>query len=128
VSLISRHLEQAGIPTVIMGSAIDIIEHCRVPRYLHADLPLGNPCGVPFDRPMQMQFARRALDLIANATAPETVTRNPETWPGDNSWRDDYARVDDSNRAELMARGEARRKQQADAKNAGIKRAQMISD
>jgi len=40
VSLIARHLEANGIPTLIIGSAIDVVEHCGVPRYLHSDFPL----------------------------------------------------------------------------------------
>jgi D-proline reductase (dithiol) PrdB len=33
VSLVARHLETNGIPTVIVGSALDIVEHCGVPRF-----------------------------------------------------------------------------------------------
>jgi hypothetical protein len=34
VSLVARHLEENGIPTVTIGSARDIVERCRVPRLL----------------------------------------------------------------------------------------------
>jgi hypothetical protein len=34
VSLVARHLEADGLPTVIMGCAKDIVEHCGVPRFL----------------------------------------------------------------------------------------------
>ena len=37
MSLVARILEEAGIPTVILGSAIDIVEHCGVPRFLFTD-------------------------------------------------------------------------------------------
>ena len=53
VSLTARHLEAAGMPTVILGSALDVVEHCGVPRFLFTDFPLGNPCGKPFDTAMQ---------------------------------------------------------------------------
>ena len=34
-----------GIPTVVMGCAKDIVEHCGVPRFLFSDFPLGNAAG-----------------------------------------------------------------------------------
>ena len=49
MSLISRYLEENGIPTVMIASAKDIVEHCGVARLLFVDYPLGNPCGEPSD-------------------------------------------------------------------------------
>jgi len=49
VSLIARHLEANGIPTVIVGCAKDIVEQAGVPRFLWSDFPLGNSCGRPGD-------------------------------------------------------------------------------
>ena len=49
ISLVARHLEAAGIPTVIMGCAKDIVEHAGVPRFLFSDFPLGNAAGKPHD-------------------------------------------------------------------------------
>jgi D-proline reductase (dithiol) PrdB len=43
ISLVARHLETNGIPTVIVGSALDVVEHCGVPRFYFTDFPLGNP-------------------------------------------------------------------------------------
>ena len=40
-ALASAHLEAAGIPTVIMGCAMDIIEYVGAPRLLFNDLPLA---------------------------------------------------------------------------------------
>ena len=50
VSLLARHLENNGIPTVVLGSGKDIVEHCAVARFLFIDFPLGNPCGKPYDQ------------------------------------------------------------------------------
>ena len=50
VSLVARHLEANGIPTVVMGCAKDIVEHAAVPRFLFSDFPLGNSAGKPHDR------------------------------------------------------------------------------
>lgn len=127
MSLIARHLEANGIPTVVIGSAIDIVEHCGVARYLHSDFPLGNPCGKPYDADMQLQIISQALRLLASAQQARTTERTPFNW-GDDSWREDYARIDDSNREELRLRGERRRQQQKDDKAAGKTRAAMIAE
>src|SRR5204862_8193502 len=34
VSLVARHLEANGLPTVVMGCAKDIVEYCGVPRFV----------------------------------------------------------------------------------------------
>jgi len=109
VSLTARHLEQNGIPTVVIGSARDIVEHCAVPRFLFVDFPLGNPCGVPDDRTMQLTIARLALDLLENASQPQTTLRAPFEWPGDPGWREVYNRIRPEDRDALLAEGERRR-------------------
>ena len=52
LSLVARHLEAAGIATVVMGCAKDIVEHVGVPRFLFSDFPLGNAAGRPNDPPI----------------------------------------------------------------------------
>jgi hypothetical protein len=59
VSLVARHLEEKNIPTVVIGSALDIIKTCVIPRYLHVDFPLGNPCGKPNNIEMQNAIFNR---------------------------------------------------------------------
>jgi len=127
VSLLARHLESNGIITLIIGSAIDIVEHCGVPRYLHNDFPLGNPCGVPYDEAMQIEIMRQGLTLLEKAEQARSTQRTSYHWK-DDAWRKDYALIDDSNREELRQRGERRRQQQVDDKAAGKSRAAMISE
>lgn len=127
MSLLARHLESNGIITLIIGSAIDIVQHCGVPRYLHNDFPLGNPCGVPYDETMQHEIMQQGLILIEKADQARTTVRTAYHWK-DDAWRKDYSLVDDSNREELRLRGERRRQQQVDDKAAGKPRAAMISD
>lgn len=118
MSLTARHLEPAGIPTVIIGSARDIVEECGVPRFVFVDFPLGNPCGKPDDASMQGAIVGLALDLLERAWEPRTTVQAPFLWnPDDDSWRTRFMRVDDSNRAELAAWGERRRAKQTAAKN-----------
>jgi len=121
VSLAARHLEAAGIPTVIVGSARDIVEECGVPRFLFVDFPLGNPCGKPWDARMQYNIIGGALELLERAWQPRTTVQRPETWAegdADARWRERYMWVGDDNRAALAAAGTARRRAQA-AKGGG---------
>jgi len=122
VSLVSRHLEAAGIPTVVIGSARDIVEQCGVSRFVFVDFPLGNPCGKPYDVAMQQRITGLALDALERAWAPGTSVQAPESW-GDDGWRAQYMRVDDTNREALRLAGEARQRKQADDKITGATRA-----
>jgi D-proline reductase (dithiol) PrdB len=87
VSLVARHLEANGIPTVVFGCARDIVEYARVPRFVFSDFPLGNPCGKPFDVTMQRQILEMGLDLLARAIAPSPTVQTPYVWSEDNSWK-----------------------------------------
>ncbi len=90
MSLIARHLEAYGIPTVIMGCAKDIVEHCGVPRFLFSDFPLGNSAGRPFDVDSQVQTLELALRVLESAPAPRTTVQSPLRWSADTSWKRDY--------------------------------------
>jgi hypothetical protein len=113
VSLVARLLEEAGIPTVILGSGKDIVEHCGVPRFLFSDFPLGNPCGVPWDREMQHAILRQALDLFETAEAPRTTKKTPYSWDGD-AWRTEYMEIRAEDREELLKKGEENRRERAE--------------
>jgi len=90
VSLVARHLEANGIPTVMMGCAKDIVEHCGVPRFLFSDFPLGNSGGRPFDVPSQAQTLELALKILESAPAPRTTVQSPLRWNEDAAWKRDY--------------------------------------
>ena len=90
MSLVARHLEAAGIPTVIMGCAKDIVEHCGVPRLLFSDFPLGNAAGRPFDAASQAQTLELALRVLESAPAARTTVQSPLRWRADAAWKRDY--------------------------------------
>ena len=69
-SLLARYLEAAGISTVVMGAAKDIVEYCGVPRFLFSDFPLGNAAAKPNDVASQDLNFQLALDLLESAPAP----------------------------------------------------------
>lgn len=90
LSLVARTLEAAGIATVLMGAARDIVELCGVPRFLFSDVPLGNAAGPPDDPAAQDSTLALALGLFESATAPRTTLTNPLRWPGPPGWRADF--------------------------------------
>jgi hypothetical protein len=94
VGLVARHLEANGLPTVIMGAAKDIVEHCGVSRFLFSDFPLGNSAGKPFDVESQAATLELALRLLESAPAPRTTVQSPQRWSEDPSWKLDYSNVD----------------------------------
>ncbi len=90
VSLAARHLEAHGIPTVIMGCAKDIVEHCGVPRFLFSDFPLGNSAGRPFDVESQAHTLELALRVLETAPAARTTVQSPLRWGASAAWKRDY--------------------------------------
>ena len=119
VSLIARHLEANGVPTVILGSALDVVEHCGVPRFAFVDFPLGNPCGRPWDRPMQTAIVTAAVGLFESAPAPRTTLRLPHRWGEDEGWRDEYLAVREDDLVALRRKGEERRALRAQLRTEG---------
>jgi D-proline reductase (dithiol) PrdB len=94
VALAASQLEAAGVATVVLGCAKDIIEHVGVPRLLFNDLPLGNAAGLPHDEAAQDLVAGMALDLVVEATAPRTTWQTPLVWSGAADWKKDYSNID----------------------------------
>ncbi len=118
MSLVANHLEANGIPTVIIGSALDIVEHCGVPRFVFSDFPLGNPTGHPGNRDMQADIVSLALRQLETAEAPRTTVRAPFEWKDDPDWRARYNLITPENRALLAAIGDERRVQRGQAPRA----------
>lgn len=109
VALAAHCLETAGIATVIMGCAKDIIEHIGVPRLLFNDLPLGNAAGLPDDPVAQDLVAQLAVDMLVEAAAPRSTKQSPLIWSGAADWKKDY-----SNAALLSAEEIAERRAEFD--------------
>lgn len=104
VSLAARTLEAAGIVTVVMGCAKDIVECVGVPRMLFSDFPLGNAAGLPHNEHSQQVTLQLALELAESAVAPRTTHRSPLQWPGDPNWKDDYSNPDKLDASEIARR------------------------
>ena len=94
VSLAARALERAGIATVVMGCAKDIVEHVGVPRLLFSDFPLGNAAGRPRDVASQDLTLELALRVLEAAPAARTTVQSPLRWSDDPDWKLDYCNIE----------------------------------
>lgn len=104
VALAARALEEAGMSTVIMGCARDIVEHVGVPRFLFSDFPLGNGAGRPNDVASQDKTLALALDLLERASEPRTTWASPLRWAADEDWKADYCNIDRLSSEEIARR------------------------
>jgi len=116
VSLVARHLEANGLPTVIMGCARDIVEHAGVPRFLFSDFPLGNSAGKPFDAESQAATLELALRVLETAPAARTTVQSPQRWSDDAAWKLDYNNLEKMTPEEI-----AEKRKDFDAVKATIK-------
>ena len=104
MSLTARHLEANGLPTVVMGCAKDIVEHCGVPRFLFSDFPLGNSAGRPFDPESQTGTLELALAVLESAPAARTTVQSPQRWSEDPAWKLDFSDLSKLNSEEIAER------------------------
>ena len=93
-SIVARYLEAAGISTVIMACAKDIVEHVGVPRMLFSDFPLGNAAGKPHDQVSQATTLELALRTLESAPAARTTVQSPLRWSESHAWKRDYSNVE----------------------------------
>lgn len=101
MSLVARALEAAGMPTVIMGCAKDIVEYVGVPRFLFSDFPLGNGAGKPHDAASQRQTLELGLRVLESAVAARTTVQSPLVWSDNWEWKLDYSNVERVSAEEL---------------------------
>ena len=104
MSLIARHLEANGIPTVIMGCGKDIVEHVGAPRFLFSDFPLGNAAGKPNDIESQAYTMELALKVLETAVGPRTTMQSPLRWSEDASWKLDFSNIEQMSDEEIAHR------------------------
>lgn len=88
ISLVARHLEENGLPTVILAAARDIVEHVGVARMVHTDYPLGSPVGAPWNVQEQRQTLEYGFRLLETAFLPRTVVQTPWRWEQGERWKE----------------------------------------
>ena len=80
-------VEEAGIPTLCMTSALDITQAVKAPRAVFVDFPLGHQTGRPDDPAIQRQIVRDAMRAFEIISTPGEIVRLPYLWdPNDRAW------------------------------------------
>src|SRR5262245_24499679 len=116
IALAARALEAAGIATVVMGCAKDIVEHVGVPRLLFSDFPLGNAAGRPKDRESQAFTLELALKVLETAPVARTTVQSPLVWSANPDWKLDFQNI-----AQLSPEEIARRRADFDKQKAVVR-------
>ncbi len=104
-------VEEAGIPTLCMTSALDITQTVKPPRAVFLNFPLGHQTGKPNDRELQRAIVRDAMRAFEAIRAPGEIVRLPYVWDAnDISWeRFDYTKEWSKNMPARPPRDEAER-------------------
>jgi hypothetical protein len=76
-------VEEAGIPTVSMTSALDITRLVKPPRSVFLNFPLGHTTGRPFDKEGQIQILKGALEFLVEAEEGGDIKELPDVWGED---------------------------------------------
>lgn len=131
-SLAAHALEAAGIATVVMGCAKDIVEYVGVPRLMFSDFPLGNPAGRPKDKDSQAFTLELALRVLETAPAARTTVQSPLTWSATGDWKLDFQNIAQMPPEEIARRRAEFDRQKAVAKDLreeqGVTRASLKDD
>ena len=78
MSLIARHFEEKGLPTLILGSALDILNAGKPPRVQFVNYPLGFESGRFNDRENQLAVVTEALKAFDEMSEPLIRSMNFE--------------------------------------------------
>ncbi len=80
-------MEEAGIPTIYLGSCRDMMERVKPPRAAFLNFPLGRQCGKKNDRDLQLSILKAALDVLVTASKPGDIVDLPFSWGEPFSWQ-----------------------------------------
>lgn len=87
MGLIARHAEAAGIPTLCMGSALDILQAGKPPRAAFLDYPLGHTTGKPHEPELQREILMQALEGFSSLIVPGSIKMLPFRWSEEDEWK-----------------------------------------
>ncbi len=80
MGLVARAVEEAGVPTLCMSSALDITQAVKPPRSVFVNFPLGHQTGKPHDPALQRSILRDAFGALETMTGPGAVVTLPYVW------------------------------------------------
>ena len=84
-------IENSGIPTLVVGTALDIMRNVRPPRAVFVDHPVGCTFGRPHDRQRNLAVLREALAELPLFVGPGEIRDMGCQWENDGSraWEDE---------------------------------------
>jgi hypothetical protein len=81
VPVLARHLERAGIPTVIVTMMPDVASWLLTPRIVGVEFPFGHSFGMPGDDAMHRAVLETALRVLSGASSFGTRVDVDLAWP-----------------------------------------------
>jgi hypothetical protein len=84
-------IEDRGIPTLVAGTALDIMRQVTPPRAVFVDHPVGRAFGPPHDRGRNETVLARVLAELPNFTRPGEIHDCGLQWAADGNrvWEDE---------------------------------------
>jgi hypothetical protein len=73
VPVLARHVERAGIPTVISTMMPDVAQWLLAPRVVGVEFPFGHSFGMPGDDVVHRRVLATALTVLAGAAGPTRI-------------------------------------------------------
>ena len=91
MGLIAHVLEDRGIPTLVAGTALDIMRQVVPPRAVFVDHPVGRTFGPPHDRLRNEAVLAQVLAELPKFTRPNEIRDPGFQWVpgGSRAWEDE---------------------------------------
>ena len=88
-------MEEAGVPTIYLGSCRDMMAQVNPPRAAFLNFPLGRQCGKPEDVDLQIRILKDALEVLVSATVPGQIVDLPYEWGAPFDWKSYWHDLDE---------------------------------
>jgi hypothetical protein len=84
-------IENSGISTLVIGTALDIMQKVKPPRAVFVDHPVGRTFGSPHDRQRNLAVLRKALAELPLFIGPGEIHDIGCQWEsdGNRAWEDE---------------------------------------
>jgi len=84
-------IEDGGIPTLVVGTALDIMRQVAPPRAVFVDHPVGRTFGPPHDRGRNEAVLTQVLAELPNFTQAGEIRDPGFQWAldGSRAWEDE---------------------------------------
>ena len=80
MGLVARAVEEAGIPTLCMSSALDITRAVKPPRSVFVNFPLGHQTGRPHEPALQRSILLDAFRALETMSVPGGIVSLRYVW------------------------------------------------